>query len=121
MSKILNTHIKPHIRIDCYLAVLKKFKEQYPNAHFEIITRTAHSILSPSWELLKKSKEEEWNFEYYSNELLKEFKRIPAVWKKIEELQKIAKTKDIFLVCYEKDASKCHRSIIKTIMEKFNE
>ena len=74
------------IRTDCYLAVLKNFKEQYPKAHFEVITRTAKSVLSPSWALLNTAKEQNWSFEAYKQELIKEFKRTPAVWQRIEEL-----------------------------------
>lgn len=118
MEKVVDIHTKHCIRTDCYLAVLKRFREQYPDAHFEVITRIAHSVLSPSWELLEIAKKEKWDFKYYKDNLLKEFEENPAVWKRIKELQKIVKTKDIFLICYEKNSSKCHRSIIKTIIER---
>jgi uncharacterized protein YeaO (DUF488 family) len=104
------------IRTDCYLAVLKKFKEKYPNAHFEVITRVAKSPLSPSWDLLNKAKEEKWDFDKYRQALIIELGESGAAAKKLWELKLIARKKDVFLVCYEKDASKCHRSIIKELM-----
>lgn len=106
------------IRVDCYLAVLKKYREQYPNAHFEVITRTAGSILSPDWSLLTYCKDNNIPFERYRVLLIDQLKRRQGVKEKLEELKEIAKTKDLFLVCYEKDASKCHRSIIKEMMEE---
>lgn len=106
-----------NIRIDCYLVVKKKFEKQYPNAHFEVITRTSNSILSPSWELLKKIKREKWSFQEYKIKLLEELSLNPKVIPKLEEMRKIAEKKTLFLVCYEKDPSQCHRSIIKKLIE----
>jgi len=113
------------IRIDCYLAVLKRFKEKYPNAHFEVITSTAHSVLAPSKHLLieagifKKSdgsKNPKMPFEMYKELFIEEIERSPSALERLERLEEINKDKDIFLVCYEKDPSKCHRSIIARLI-----
>ena len=42
----------------------------------------------------------------------------PKAIERIRELREIAKEKVIFLVCYEKDPKKCHRSIVKDVLEK---
>jgi uncharacterized protein YeaO (DUF488 family) len=116
--------MKPLIRIDCYLSVLKKYRKLYPNAHFEVITRQSFGeiqgdhILSPSWNLLKKSKKEKWNFEQYSRAFIKEMDRNPNAKKYMSDLKKkIAAGITVFLVCVEKNPLECHRSIIKKIME----
>ena len=91
---------------------------QYPDAIFELITRRHHHPLSPSWKLLQLSKLEAWSFETYKREFLKEIKDRKKAKEKLKELKKISRKFDLFLVCFEKDASKCHRSIIKEILEK---
>lgn len=114
-----------NIRIECYLAILRKFKERFPEAHFEVITRTSKSVLSPSKQLLYKVKylEKEdlkMNFERYRALYLKEILNNPDALIRIEELIEIAKEKVVFLICYEKDSSKCHRSILKDVIENPN-
>lgn len=104
------------IRTDCYLAVLKKFRTQFPNAHFEVITRTANHILSPSWQLLQKYKEENLSFEEYTPLFLYEMERTPCQTK-LHELKQLAQDKDVFLVCYEKDDTECHRRLVKELIE----
>jgi uncharacterized protein YeaO (DUF488 family) len=107
-----------NIKLDCYLAVLKKYREKYPNALFEVITRTAKSPLSPSWELLNKAKEQNWSFERYKRAFLKEIKNNSRAKEKMKEIKKKARGgRTVFLVCYEKNPNECHRSIIKDFLE----
>jgi len=110
------------INTDCYLAVLKKYKTKFFEAHFEVITRTAKSCLSPSWELLNDFKGNKISFEEYKERFLKELKEHPEAKKRINELREIAKDKMIFLVCYEKFPYKqgCHRIIIKEMIENLS-
>jgi len=106
------------IRVDCYLAKLNEFKKKYPDSHFEVITRTSKSPLSPSWKLLNRSKETNMSLEEYLTLLEEELKNNPLAKKKIDELITISKSKDIFLVCYEQDPSNCHRSFVKKVIEQ---
>lgn len=104
------------INTDCYLRVLEKYKAKLPDAHFEVITRMEESLLSPSWELLNYAKENKISFEEYKERFLKELKQRPFVVEKLRTLKRIGKDRLIFLVCFEKDASKCHRSIVRDIL-----
>jgi len=104
------------INTDCYLAVLKKYKAKFPEAHFEVITRTAKSCLSPSSELLYEVRENKLSFEEYKERFLKELRECPFVPEKLRILRCIGEDRLIFLICFEKDASKCHRSIIRDIL-----
>lgn len=106
-----------NVRIECYLAILKKCKEQFPDAHFEVITRTSKSILSPSFQLLLKAKVNKWDFETYTKYYLAEIFSKPKALKKLKELRKIAKNQLLFLICYEKNPLECHRSIVKDLIE----
>lgn len=104
------------INIDCYLAVLKDFRKRLVHGHFEVITRTAKSCLSPSKELLDYAKKNKIPFEEYRMLFLDELKKNSYVPLKLKALKQISKERVVFLVCYEKDASKCHRSIVKDIL-----
>ncbi|HME53812.1 MAG TPA: DUF488 domain-containing protein [Candidatus Lokiarchaeia archaeon] len=105
------------IRVECYLAVLKSFKQKYPQAHFEVMTRTAKSPLSPSQALLDRYKQGKESIDVYFVELEQELRARPAAMHRLKELEDISKEKDVFLVCYEKDPSMCHRSLVKRMME----
>ena len=109
------------IRTDCYLAKLKIFRQMHPKAHFEVITRSANHILSPSWELLEKRKEENWSFQEYRTKLLEELSLNPKVIPKLQELKKIAERKELFLVCFERNDKECHRIIIKELIERLGD
>lgn len=104
------------ISTDCYLAVLGDYKAIFFEAHFEVITRMEESLLSPSWELLHYAKENKISFEEYKERFLKELKERPFVLEKLRTLKRIGEDLLIFLVCLEKDASKCHRSIVRDIL-----
>lgn len=108
------------IKTDCYLAVLKKYKEKYPDAHFEIITRTANHPLSPSWQLLEKIKEENLGWDDYTKIFLHEMKT-KDITLELHRLKNIAREKDVYLVCYEKDANFCHRSLVKQMIDELDE
>jgi uncharacterized protein YeaO (DUF488 family) len=105
------------IRVECYLAVLKSFKQKYPQAHFEVITRTAKSPLSPSQALLERYKHCNQSLDAYFVELEQELRARPAAMQRLKELKAISKEKDVFLVCYEKDPAMCHRSLVKRMIE----
>lgn len=118
--------ISERIRTDCYVAVFDKFKAANPDAHFEIITRmtipgighVTPSVLSPAWSLLDIVKAEKWDMLRYYAELGKQiFKDHDATYR-LEELAEIARSgKTVFLVCYEKDATQCHRNYIKILLD----
>lgn len=112
--------LEDNIRTECYYGVLKKYKAEFPNAHFELIMRSAGHILSPSWQLLGKVKKG-MSFKEYTPIFLEEMKK-PNARSEIERLREIAEKKMLFLVCYEIDAKGCHRSLVKNlILENANE
>jgi hypothetical protein len=116
------------IRLDCYVAVIEKFKKEYPDAIFEVITRQVFppwhiipSVLSPTWELLTTAKREQWPIDQYFNELSKQFINDTVARKELIRLRDIARSgKTVFLVCVEKDASKCHRTLVKKLIENIH-
>lgn len=122
------------IRVDCYLAVMKKFKEKYPDAHFEVITWRTRSPLAPTTQLLidagyfKKAdgtRNPKMPFKDYKIRFLLDLRKNPRAKERLKELVKIVKKgQELFLVCVEKHPyingiPNCHRVIIKEVLEKY--
>lgn len=134
------------IRIDCYLVKMMEFKKANPKALFYVITHRSGSLLSPSIKLLldagimplpltieeKKRKKKgekikrrykpKISFNEYKERFIKEIKNNKGaliILKNIKNLYDLGNT--IFLVCYEKDHTHCHRSIIKELIEDYHE
>lgn len=116
-SRMATHNLSLNLRTDCYLAIMKKMKDQYPDGIFEVITRTKNHILSPSKKLLSQAKNEFWTFEKYSEHFIEEMKSTDAK-AELKRLREIAKTKVLFLVCYEKNPEECHRSLVKKLIIK---
>jgi len=117
------------IRLECYLVYLKKYKEMHPHAHFEVITNTSHSVLSPSKELLIEAgilpkedgtKNPKMPFEEYEPLFIQEMMKNEKAIERMKELIEIAKIKDVFLVCFCKNPFECHRSLVAKIMKQLS-
>ena len=115
------------IRLDCYLAKLEEFKSKYPNAHFEVITNTAKSILAPSKELLidagifknpNDNESPKMEFKEFIFRFMEEIYSNLKACSKLLELKDLSEKKTVFLVCSGKNHEFCHRSIIKYMIEK---
>ncbi len=107
------------VRLDCYVALLPKFKERFPMAHFEVITRQgASSPLSPSWSLLEAIKSGALAWEEYGVRLVAEIHANQEARARLKRLRGIASERVTFLVCFEKDPARCHRSIVKKLVNE---
>lgn len=92
---------------ESYLAVVKKLPKKSVKI---VVTRTAGSILSPSWELLNEYKNGKIGWDEYTERFKQEMNNDRC----IAEMRKIkwtAKSKDIYLICYEKSGN-CHRFLL---------
>lgn len=81
--------------------------------------------LSPSWNLFKSylnwKERGIWNHHIFETQYKPEFIRELSSYnsrKKLKELIQLSEEKDILCVCYCKDESLCHRSIVKDIAER---
>ena len=92
---------------ESYLAVIKNLPK---DAVKIVVTRTAGSILSPSWDLLDDYKSGKINWDGYTER----FKREMNNDRCIAEMRKIkwmSKDRDIYLICFEKRYP-CHRFLL---------
>lgn len=101
---------------ETYLANIKNLKKAEPNSVFYIVTRTSKSYLSPSFELLNKYKKKEITWEDYVFLFEKEMDNLTCK-EEMKKIKELSKTKDVYLVCYEKNGN-CHRHILKELIEK---
>ena len=120
---------------ETYLARLKEMRTKYPEAHFEVVTRTARSVLAPDADLLSDFMERKaklvkeglsvveahnkaWEDVNYERRFRNFILSSPEAMKRLEELREIEKAKDVYLVCYEKPPKKCHRFILLDIFQE---
>lgn len=110
--------VKTHIYLAKYRQ-LKKNNKLNPDSEYHIITRAYYrSVLSPSSKLLKSFKKG-MSWEEYTEKFIKEITNNPVAMQKIEKLRKLATKKTIHLICYERDPAKCHRSIVKKMIDGY--
>ncbi len=107
------------IRTDCYLAILKRMQEKNPEAIFLVVTRARqNSILAPSWNLLNDAKAGKIDWREYSRRFHKEIEQCPEALEFLQIIRYIAEKQDVFLVCYEKNAARCHRSLLAKMIQE---
>ncbi|MHA1229226.1 MAG: DUF488 domain-containing protein [Candidatus Helarchaeota archaeon] len=100
---------------ESYFAVSNKLPKDAVKIY--VMRARFNSILAPSWELLRKAKNEAMSFEEYRKLFIKEISENKDAIDKLFEIRETAKKRDVYLICYEKDSSKCHRSILIEIIE----
>lgn len=102
---------------ESYLADIKNLPE---NTEKIVVTRSAGHILSPSWGLLNDYKSGKITWRQYEERFRKEMNNDVCV-AAMRKIKWEAKTKDIFLICYEGPGKNCHRHILKKMIEELDE
>lgn len=69
------------------------------------------SVLSPSQSLLNDYKQNKIDWQEYEKRFRNEILNKPQSIEQLEYIKKVSKTKDIYLICYEKKYP-CHRFIL---------
>jgi len=75
------------------------------------------SILAPSEALLDQYKRSEIDWEKYAEQYRLELLASREAYQYLEEIKELAKSREVYLYCYEKDPSHCHRSILLEILK----
>lgn len=75
------------------------------------------AMLSPSQELLRQYKESEITWEQYVEQYILELLANREAYPFLEKIAEWAKSRDVYLYCYEKDPAHCHRSILLRMLK----
>ena len=117
------------IRTDCYLAIMARMKRQFPDARFEEVYKASGSVLAPSANILvatgifKKpdGTKNPTDFVLYRRLFREHILSDPRAVAWLRKLKEMAISRDVFLVCLEKDATNCHRTLLKEMMDELND
>lgn len=101
---------------ESYLAVMKNLPKDSVKI---VVTRTAGSILSPSWDLLNDYKQGKINWDGYVDRFKQEMNNDVCI-AAMRKIKWMSKNRDIYLICYEKSGN-CHRHILKKMIEELDE
>ena len=102
---------------ETYLARMKQTGKENPDAAFIVVTRSAGHLLSPSWKLLNDYKDGRIDWAQYTERFRREMD-CDMCRKEMKRIWDLSLTKDVFLVCYEKDGENCHRHILIELIKK---
>jgi len=101
---------------ETYLAILKRTKERDLMGEFIVVTATAHHILAPSWDLINGIKNGNIDWDIYKRKYIQQIQTNPLAMRELHRIKQLAKTKNVYLVCYEKTPP-CHRFILMEMIE----
>jgi hypothetical protein len=104
---------------ETYLAKMKQIAKENPDAVFIIVTRRTGHLLSPSWNLLNDYKDGRIDWAQYTERFRREMD-FDLCREEMKRIWDLSHTKDVYLVCFEKDGENCHRHILMGMMaERF--
>ncbi len=89
---------------------VENVKKMNPGAVIIEVTRSAGSVLSPSWALLNEYKAKKITWDGYIESFVKEMDN-PVSKAEMLRIGNLAKTKDVYLVCFERKGN-CHRFLL---------
>lgn len=102
---------------ESYLANIRNLPE---DAEKIVVTRRAGHVLSPSWELLNDYKNGRINWDQYVERFKQEMANDVCIVA-MRKIKWMAKEKLVYLICYEKDPYRCHRSLLLDMINKLDE
>jgi hypothetical protein len=95
---------------ETYLKNVENVKKMDTGAVIINVTRRAGSILSPSWTLLNAYKAKKIDWDGYISGFMREMDN-PECKAEMLRIGTLAKTKDVYLVCFER-VGNCHRFLL---------
>ena len=95
---------------ESYLGNVENVKKMNPGAELIEVTRSAGSVLGPSWALLNDYKAKKITWDGYIERFVKEMNN-PVSRAEMLRIGNLAKTRDVYLVCFER-VGNCHRFLL---------
>jgi len=102
--------------LETYLGNVENVKKTNPGAVIIEVTRSAGSVLSPSWALLNDYKAKKITWDGYIERFLREMDN-PLARDTMVSLGNLSKKKDVYLVCFERKGN-CHRFLLLDMIRK---
>ncbi len=102
---------------ESYLSNMKNLPK---NSIKIVVTRTARSLLSPSWTLLNDYKNGKIDWEGYTKRF-KEEMDTNIHRNMMREIKKLAMIKDVYLICFEAPGKNCHRYILMEMINNIDD
>jgi hypothetical protein len=101
---------------ETYMKNVENVKRANPGAEIVNVTRSAGSILAPSWEMLNLYKSGRINWDRYIERFVREMEN-PKSKAEMLRIAELSKKKDVFLVCFER-VGNCHRFLLVDMIRK---
>jgi uncharacterized protein YeaO (DUF488 family) len=101
---------------ETYLGNVGNVEKMNPHAVIVNVTRSAGSVLSPSWALLNDYKAKRISWDGYIERFVREMEN-PLAKEMMLRLGNLSRTKDVYLVCFEKKGN-CHRFLLVDMIRK---
>lgn len=95
---------------ETHMKNVENVKKANPGAEFVNVTRSMGSVLAPSWDTLRLYKEGVITWDKYIEKFVREMSN-PRSMKEMLRIGELAKSKDVFLVCFER-VGNCHRFLL---------
>ncbi len=99
---------------ETYKAKKEEVRAKNPGAEFIEVTRSRGHLLSPSWELLKRYKQNH-DWDMYKREFIEQMDN-DECWAEMKRIWDLSQKKDMYLVCYEPPGQNCHRHLLINMM-----
>ncbi len=93
-----------------YLSNIPNVKKANPGAELINVTRSAGSVLAPSWDTLNLYKAKKITWDGYIERFLREMDN-PVSRAEMMRIGNLAKTKDVYILCFERKGN-CHRFLL---------
>ncbi|MDP2815242.1 MAG: DUF488 family protein [Rectinemataceae bacterium] len=102
--------------LETYLGNVENVKKMNPGAVIINVTRGAGSVLGPSWDLLNDWRAKRITWDEYVRRFVEEMGNSKC---KVEMLRigNLAKTKDVYIVCFERKGN-CHRFLLVDMIKE---
>lgn len=101
---------------ESYKRKIKELRQLNPNMKVVDVTPTSNSPLSPSPELMSDFRNSKITWEEFSTKFKDEMNN-SVIEAMLLDIAKQAVNEDVYLICYEANSSKCHRSILLNLIK----
>jgi hypothetical protein len=101
---------------ETYFGNVKNVERENPEAMIVNVTRSAGSVLSPSWKMLNEYFARKITWDGYISRFLREMDN-PECKTEMLRIGELASTRDVYLTCFER-VGNCHRFLLVDMIKR---